>query len=62
MVIVLSGHGELHNIQRAYDEFRAHSFLISPCWFQMFETWPKCIIGFWGNVAEFRSTRRNATG
>src|SRR5882724_5407518 len=30
MVIVLSGHGELHNIQRAYDEFRAHSFLIKP--------------------------------
>jgi CheY-like chemotaxis protein len=30
LVIVLSGHGELRNIQRAYDEFRAHSFFIKP--------------------------------
>lgn len=30
LVVVLSGHIELHDIQRAYDEFGAHSFLIKP--------------------------------
>src|SRR5438105_7572455 len=30
LVIVLSGHIEVHYIQRAYDEFGAHSFLIKP--------------------------------
>src|SRR6185312_9844310 len=30
LVIVLSGHVEVHYIQRAYDEFGAHSFLLKP--------------------------------
>jgi CheY-like chemotaxis protein len=30
LVVVLSGHVEVHYIQRAYDEFGAHSFLIKP--------------------------------
>jgi CheY-like chemotaxis protein len=30
LVIVLSGHIDVHYIQQAYDEFGAHSFLIKP--------------------------------
>jgi len=47
LVIVLSGQIDLHYIQRAYDEFGAHSFLIKPLLLSDIQNLAKVHAGFW---------------
>jgi CheY-like chemotaxis protein len=54
MVIVLSGHGELNNIQRAYDEFGAHSFLIKPLLVSDVQNLAKVHNRFWAMSPELQ--------
>lgn len=54
LVIVLSGHIDLHYIQRAYDEFGAHSFLIKPLLISDIQNLAKVHDGFWAMSPELQ--------
>jgi CheY-like chemotaxis protein len=53
LVIVLSGHTDVHYIQRAYDEFGAHSFLIKPLMVTDVQNLARVQNRFWAMSPEF---------
>lgn len=53
LVIVLSGHIDVHYIQRAYDEFGAHSFLIKPMMVTDVQNLARIQNRFWAMSPEF---------